>query len=577
MDRSLSPETLAAQAECDPGSALRGLSPPIHPSTAYASDPDGEYPDGRVYTRADNPTYDAAERLLTALEGGAGCALFASGNAAATAVFQALLPGDHVLVARVLYWGIRTWLAEFAVTWGLEVELVDTTDPALVTAAIRPGRTRLLWLETPANPTWEISDLRVLTEIAHAANMLVAVDNTVPTPVLTRPIELGADLVIHSATKYLNGHSDVLAGAVVTARRSPFWERIRSWRRNAGAVPGPFEAWLLQRGMRTLFVRVRRSSETALALARHFEPHPGLRAVLYPGLPSHPGHAIAAQQMSDGFGGMLSIRVKGGEAQARAVVSAVEVFKRTTSLGGVESLIEHRRSAEGPSSPVPDDLLRLSIGLESPADLIADFESALEAALQERPFSAPARSADKTESAVPSADDLAAAAKAILERSAAPLVIARGGEIRLVEARDGVVTLEARGSPGALRPVIGQIEALLRAALPRVTAVRFVWQEAEPKREQIFASVAGRVRRVLEEDVNPAIAHHRGRAELVDVVDGIAHLRLEGGCQGCSLAAVTVWQGIEPLLREQVPEVVGVVDVTDHAAGHDPFYSPAKR
>src|SRR5215208_5586167 len=218
MDRSLSPETLAAQAEGGTASVVHGLVPPIHPATAYEADLDGEYPQGRVYTRSDNPTYDTAEQLLAALEGGVGCALFASGNAAATSVFQSLLPGDHVLVARVLYWGIRKWLAEFAVTWGLEVEFVDTSDPALVAAAVRPGRTRLLWLETPANPTWDVTDLGAVAEIAHAADVRVVVDNTVPTPVLTRPIEFGADLVVHSATKYLNGHSDVLAGAVVTAK-----------------------------------------------------------------------------------------------------------------------------------------------------------------------------------------------------------------------------------------------------------------------------------------------------------------------------------------------------------------------
>jgi cystathionine gamma-synthase len=309
--------------------------------------------------------------------------------AAATAVFQSLLPGDHVLVSRVLYWGVRKWLAEFGLTWGLDVEFIDTADLAAVQAAIRPGRTRLLWVETPANPMWEITDLAAVCELARSAGVRVAVDNTVATPVLTRPLELGADLVVHSATKYLNGHSDVLAGAVLTARRDPFWERIRSWRRNAGAMPGPFDAWLLQRGMRTLFLRVRRASDSALAIATHFQGHPALKAVLYPGLPSHPGHQVAARQMHGGFGGMLSIRLAGGAGQAMAVLPAVRVFKRATSLGGVESLIEHRRSMEGPSSPVPGDLLRLSVGIEAAGDLIADLETALGAAQERNAAAAP--------------------------------------------------------------------------------------------------------------------------------------------------------------------------------------------
>jgi cystathionine gamma-synthase len=277
----------------------------------------------------------------------------------------------------VLYWGVRKWLAEFALTWGLDVEFTDTCDLEAVAAAIRPGRTRLPWVETPANPMWEITDLTALCELGHQAGARVAVDNTVATPVLTRPFDFGADLVVHSATKYLNGHGDVLAGAVLTARRDPFWERIRSWRRNAGAMLGPFEAWLLLRGMRTLFLRVHRASETALAIATRFDGHPALSAVLYPGLPSHPGHQIAARQMRGGFGGMLSLRLAGGAGDARAVLGAVRVFKRATSLGGVESLIEHRRASEGPSSPVPDDLLRLSVGIEPAADLIADLDAAL--------------------------------------------------------------------------------------------------------------------------------------------------------------------------------------------------------
>jgi cystathionine gamma-synthase len=374
----LSPETQVAQAlgEIDP--VTGALAPSISLSTNFEQAADGSYHQGRVYSRADNPTYEQAERMLAMLEGANGCILFASGMAAAIAVFQSLVPGDHVVVARMLYWGVRKWLAEFGMTWGLDVEFVDTADLDAVKAALRPGTTRLVWVETPANPTWDVCDLGAISALAHAAGARVAVDNTVPTPVLTRPIALGADIVVHSATKYLNGHSDVLAGAVLSARNDPFWQRIRSWRRTAGAVPGPVEAWLLVRGMRTLFLRVRRASDSALAVARHFEAHPALRAVLYPGLPSHPGHAIAARQMTGGFGGMLSIRVAGGAERARAVLAAVEVFKRATSLGGVESLIEHRSSMEGPSSPVPDDLLRLSIGIEAPEDLIADLEAALE-------------------------------------------------------------------------------------------------------------------------------------------------------------------------------------------------------
>ena len=377
-DPNLSPETLIAQAlgEIDPASGA--LAPPLTLSTNFEQTADGSYHQGRVYSRADNPTYEQAERMLALLEGAAGgCILFASGMAAATAVFQSLIPGDHVVVSRMLYWGVRKWLAEFGLSWGLDVQFVDMSDPEAVGAAIRPGATRLVWVETPANPTWDVTDLRSVCALAHAAGARVAVDNTVPTPVLTRPIELGADLVVHSATKYLNGHSDVVAGAVLSARNDPFWQRIRSWRRTGGAVPGPFEAWLLVRGMRTLFLRVQRASESALAIARHFEKHPALGAVLYPGLASHPGHAIAARQMTGGFGGMLSVRLAGGLEPAKSVLAKVKVFKRATSLGGVESLIEHRSSMEGPSSPVPDDLLRLSIGIESPSDLIADLEAAL--------------------------------------------------------------------------------------------------------------------------------------------------------------------------------------------------------
>jgi cystathionine gamma-synthase len=571
MTQDLSRETLAAQATGESDPASGALVPAIHPSTIYEANPDGTARGGIAYTRADNPTYDHAERLLAALEGGATCMLFASGSAAATAVFQSLLPDDHVLVSRILYWGIRRWLAEFGIAWGLDVQFVDTTDVDAVRRAIRPGRTRLLWLETPANPTWDVVDLAALAQIAHEADARVAVDNTVATPVLTRPIELGADLVIHSATKYLNGHSDVLAGAIVTARRDPFSERIRSWRRNAGCVPGPFEAWLLQRGMRTLFLRVRHVSETAMRVARHFEGHPALSAVLYPGLPRHPGHNVAARQMVGGFGGMLSIRLEGGEPAAMAVLAALKIFKRATSLGGVESLVEHRRSTEGASSPVPADLLRLSVGLEAAEDLIHDLETALDAARSTVTAPSASRGAPAAD-----ASDLTARVTAVVEGTVAPAIIARGGSIHVVSVDRGVVTLEAAGSPGAIVPTVARIEALLRTAVPEIAEIKMRWPGEAPVRDD-DGDVAGRIRRILDAEVNRAVAAHGGYVTLVDASEGRVRLRLEGGCQGCSLAEVTLRQGIEPLLRRHVPEVVAVVDVTDHSAATAPFFAPGKR
>ncbi len=378
--RKIALETLTVQALGHVDEVTRAVVPPVHASTTYERDPDGGYRSGRAYTRPHNPTYDAPEQLLSTLEGGADCLLFSSGMAAGTAVFQSLLPGDHVVASRVMYYAYRTWLVDFGMSWGLDVEFVDTTQPNELANAMRPGKTKLVFVDTPANPTWSITDIRAAAEIAHAARARLVVDNTVATPVFTRPLELGADLVVHSASKYLNGHSDVLMGAVVCAVKDSFWHRIRAWRRDAGAVPGPFEAWLLLRGMRTLFLRVHRAAETALRIAEHFNRHPHVASVLYPGLAKHPGHAVAADQMSGGYGGMLSIRHGDGEAAAIATAANVEVFKRATSLGGVESMIEHRASIEGASSPVPRDLLRLSIGIEKPEDLISDLEQALDKA-----------------------------------------------------------------------------------------------------------------------------------------------------------------------------------------------------
>jgi cystathionine gamma-synthase len=353
--------------------------PPVSPSTTFARDENYRLVSAaHSYARDENPTFLVAEQMLTRLEHGAAALMFSSGMAAAMAVVQALEPGDRIVAPTVMYWGLRNWLLKFCRRWGVAIDLYDTQVEGDLSRVVRGAKTRLLWVETPCNPTWDVVDIAQAAEVAHRAGALLAVDSTVPTPVLTRPIDLGADIVMHSATKYLNGHSDVVAGALVTAQEDDVWEKIREIRAEGGAVLGSFEAWLLQRGMRTLFLRVNKSSATALQIAKHFESHPKLERVLYPGLESHPGHVIASHQMTGGYGGMLSLRVKGGEHAALEVARRCRVFIRATSLGGVESLIEHRYSIEGAASPIPKDLLRLSIGIESADDLIADLEQALD-------------------------------------------------------------------------------------------------------------------------------------------------------------------------------------------------------
>jgi cystathionine gamma-synthase len=370
------PETLAAQALHVIDPITGSLIPPLHTSTTYARDEAYRLLGSPMYARDDNPTFRAAEDVLAQLEGGADALLFASGMAAATTVFQALTaPGAHVVVQRMIYWGLRSWITGFAAQWQVDVTWVDGSDPAALVAAIQPGRTRLVWIETPANPTWDTVDIAHAAAAAHAAGALLAVDSTVATPVLTRPIEHGADLVMHSATKALNGHGDLVAGALVGARKDDTWARLKSARHDAGAILGAFEAWLLLRGMRTLYPRVRLASATALELATRLAALPGVK-VRYPGLPGDPGHAVAAKQMRGGFGSMLSIQV-GAVERALAVANRLKVFIRATSLGGTESLIEHRKSVEPPDSPVPPDLLRISIGLEHVDDLWADLETAL--------------------------------------------------------------------------------------------------------------------------------------------------------------------------------------------------------
>src|SRR5579863_468552 len=371
------PATLAAQGLGWTDRATGAVILPLHTATTFERDPDNQYRRGRSYGRADNPGYDQPQALLTALEGGASSLLFSSGMAAATAVFASLPQGAHVVAPRIMYWALRRWLAAADAKGALAVDFIDATSLDELQRAVQPGRTRLLWIETPANPLWSITDIAGAAEIARKAGALLAVDSTAATPVLTRPLALGADIVMHSATKYLNGHSDVIAGSLTAARADEFWQRLVAARSGGGAILGSLDAYLLLRGMRTLYPRVERACRSAARIAGHFAGHEKVLAVLYPGLPDHPGHAAAARQMTGGFGGMLSIRVKGGEAAAIAVAARAELWKRATSLGGVESLVEHRASVEGAGSPAPPDLLRLSVGVEDPGDLIADLEAAL--------------------------------------------------------------------------------------------------------------------------------------------------------------------------------------------------------
>jgi cystathionine gamma-synthase len=376
-----SKRSLAAQAMGHIDPITKAVVPPIHVSTTYIRDEDNAYSSGYVYARPDNATAREAEGVLAMLEEApAGALLFASGMAAATAVFQALDPGDHVVAPKVMYWALRNWLMTEAARWGLKVDFVETDNLDQLRAAVVKGRTRLVWLETPSNPLWTITDIAAAAEIAHAAGARLAVDSTCASPFHTRPIGLGADIVMHSATKVLNGHSDVVAGVLAGARDDGFWQRLVTIRKGQGGILGPFEAYLLTRGLRTLHVRAAAQARGAMELSERLSSHPNIARVLYPGLPQHPGHDIAARQMEGGFGYMLSIQVTGGEHAAVGTAARVRLWKRATSLGGVESLIEHRASIEGQGTPCPADLLRLSTGIEDPDDLFRDLDEALSAA-----------------------------------------------------------------------------------------------------------------------------------------------------------------------------------------------------
>ena len=369
-------ETLAIHAGREPDAATGALREPIHLSTTFERGADGSYPRGYFYSRSGNPNRAALERAVAALEGGTGAVAFASGSAATLAVFTQAAAGGRVVCSSDCYHGTAKQLREVLPRWGGTAEFVDTTDREAVRRALEPGAT-LLWVETPSNPLLRVSDLAALAGLAHARGALFGCDNTFASPVLQQPLALGADLAMHSSTKYLGGHSDVLGGIVVVRESSTLLEGLREFQGAGGAVPSPFDCWLLLRSLPTLPLRVRQQSASALAVARFLAADARVERVHYPGLETHPGYELASRQMREGFGAVVSFQVPGGAVEALAVAARARLFTRATSLGGVESLIEHRASMEGPLTRTPPNLVRLSVGLEHPADLLADLDQAL--------------------------------------------------------------------------------------------------------------------------------------------------------------------------------------------------------
>ena len=376
-DDKTSIETSLAQACHYIDDVTGGINPPLQFSTTYARDADYEYLSRYSYTRSGNPSWEVLEKVCAELDGGVEALCFASGMAAVCAVLETVNSGEHVVAPRIMYHGSQDWLRRISARRSIGLTLFEASDLDALRAAIEPGKTSLVWIETPVNPTWDLIDIAAAADIAHEAGAILVVDATVSSPVTTRALDYGADIVFHSATKYLNGHSDVNAGILVGAQDDERWQDIKLVRTLMGGVLGPFDAWLLLRGMRTLFLRFEKASQNALRLAQHFEHDPRLEKVLYPGLESHPGHDIAKRQMTNGYGGMLSLLVRGDAEQAKMIAAATRIFLRATSLGGVESLIEHRASVEGPHSVVPPNLLRLSIGIENCDELIEDIKQSL--------------------------------------------------------------------------------------------------------------------------------------------------------------------------------------------------------
>ncbi|MCL4807704.1 MAG: PLP-dependent transferase [Thermoanaerobaculia bacterium] len=369
-------ETLAVHAACRVDPSTGAVAPPIHLSTTFGRDEAGAPLAGHTYVRESNPTQDLLEEALAALEGGEAALAFGSGMAAGLAVAQALPAGSHVVLPEDVYYGYRVAAHDFFPGWGLSATFARLHEAGALEAALRP-ETRLVWLESPSNPLLKITDLAASAALAREAGAVVLVDNTFATPILQRPLELGADVVLHATTKGMGGHSDVQGGALVFARSGDLLEKVRHVRTVLGAVSSPFNSWLVLRGLRTLAVRARHQSASALAVATALAAHPAVSRVNYPGLVSHPGHETAARQMR-AFGSMISFHAMGGREAAIAAVGRARLFTRATSLGGVESLVEHRATSEGAASTAPPDLVRLSIGLEHPDDLVADLLEALE-------------------------------------------------------------------------------------------------------------------------------------------------------------------------------------------------------
>ena len=364
-------ETIAIHAGNIAKSTTGDVTPPISLSTTFFRDEDGGYPGGHMYSRVSNPNRSALEKVMASLEKGAEACAFSSGNTAGMSVFQALLPGSHIIAPDDMYWGFKKQLQSIFAGI-LEIDFVDLTNIHDIESYIKPN-TVMIWVETPSNPLLKVTDIAAVAAITKKHHLVLACDSTFASPCFQNPIEQGADIVMHSSTKYIGGHSDVLGGILITAQKNELWEKIRNIQQVGGAVPSPFDCFLLLRSIKTLPYRMKGHAENGMALAKYLEAHPKVEAVNYPGLPSHPQYEIAKKQMS-GFSGMLSVLVTG---DAKKVVNAVRLFAQATSLGGVESLIEHRASVEGPGTKTPQNLIRISVGLEHIDDLIADLAQAL--------------------------------------------------------------------------------------------------------------------------------------------------------------------------------------------------------